>query len=456
MPYSIPSRDDIHKVFLDEARGQLPEKNQSRGSDLYRLGRVVSGVAWMIVARISTVVSQLLPDQAKGAWQDRWGAIIDVPRRVAGPSQGTAALLVTGTPATPVPSGLGNELAHADGTLYQITTVGAVLDGGGNATVSVLAVSTGVQTNKRTGDTLTFVAPPPGINGTATLTADLVDGVDIEGDEELRPRQLDYFAAPPEGGDPSDYVQWALRVPGIAWAGVMPLRSGLGTVDMAVLGPGSGAARILGDTSAALAYIQALLPAGMKPTAFQLLTVTAVPQDVTIYISIDSQSGFKWDWDDGGVGTAIVAASSVASTITLGAVPAGLTAGKRITVDGEEALVTNIVGLVLTLSFTSPATWFSYGDPTGLDVRASGDLVVPVRKAIAARFDQLGPARSTYSFGVWDDTLRIAKLEASAIDVAGVQDAHLVTPAANVANADSGGATILLITPRRIRVWKQT
>jgi hypothetical protein len=114
-----------------------------------------------------------------------------------------------------------------------------------------------------------------------------------------------------------------------------------------------------------------------------------------------------------------------------------------LTVRGEEARVTARVGNVLTLSFENdfddaPVTWFTF-TPTGQTIRASGDLVKPVRNAVITLFNTLGPARSEFSETSWVAELKRSKLFGAITDVAGVDDADLITPAATVVPVDDLG-----------------
>ncbi len=449
MAIDIPARDDIHKDFVDTYSTAFPEKNTSRGSDPWRLGRVVSGTAWSILSKLLFALQEFFPDTTT-TLADRWGKIIGLPRRGPAPSQGAQALAVTGTPASPVP--VDSELSHADGTLYKVTSPAAVLDGGGNATVDIAAISKGLQTNKRSGDVLTFTVPPPGVNAQATLVKDLQGGDDNESTERYRPRIVAQMSDPPEGGAIKDYIDWALQVPGVQDVYVWQHRRGKGTVDIAVLGPGTGTGRIITDLAPVQSYIDARRPAGMK--SFKVLTVTTANQSVTIEIEIDEAAGFKWDWLDDGTGYTITAANAGTKQITVPTIPATVVEDVRITVNGEEARVVAVdVGLhVLTLD-----TWFSF-DPTTKLVRASGDLVVPVRNAILARFDSLGPARNEKAATSWDDSIRVAKLLASACDVEGVVDADVTTPPANVSPVDplpTVSTQITLLVPDVVMVVRK-
>lgn len=453
MAFEIPSREDIHRAFINDYAALQPDKNVSRGSDPYRLGRGISGIAWMILAKLLFLLRQLLPDTATGAFLERWGArILRLPRNGAAPSQGLDTLRVTGTPGSAVP--LNEELAHDDGTLYHVATA-TVIGGGGDVLVSIASTSKGLQTNKLTDERLTFVNAPPGVNAEAVLVKDLTGGLDVEEDDDYRKRVLDLLADPPEGGAISDYRHWGRQVAGVLEVYVYPLRRARGTIDLVVLQKGTGEERIIADTNPVFLYIEPRRPADMYE--WKILTVTPQTEDVTILIEIDPQSSFRWDWEDAGVGYAVTAKDEGAKTITVPTLPGTVQVGDRLTIQGEEATITAHVGDVLTLSFAEPATWFSF-DPTGEDVRASGDLVTPVKEAILARcFNRIGPARGEAAGHTWEDSLVKARISGAAIDVDGVHDTDVTVPAANVVPVDDPELlSIPMIVPRYIRVWKKT
>lgn len=456
MAFTIPTREQIFAAFISDYAIAQPTKNVSRGSDPYRLGRVVSGVVWTVIAKLLFFVKQALPDTAQGSFLDRWGAVFSFPRLQPTGSVGTNALTVTGTPASIV----SGQLAHADGTLYEVTTVGAVIGGGGSVMVSVKADSTGVATNKGTGEILTFVSPPSGVNANATLTASMGGGIDLESDAAYAVRLLAHIGDPPEGGAIHDYQEWALSIAGVTTAYVWAHRRGAGTMDVAVLGSGTGAARVPSATvlTAVDDYVESVRPGNVRD--FLVVTTTPVTQDVQVAITIDTTL-YKWDWDDLGVGYTITAFDSVAKTITVPTAPVSVVIGTRLTVNGEEARVTNRVGNVLTLSFDTDhdgnaVTWFTFSISTGVDqIRASGDLVRPVRFAIMDLFNALGPARSTWSETSWLDQLKLSKLFAAITDVAGVDDATITTPVANTSPpADTFGSSVSFLVPGQIKVWK--
>lgn len=461
MAFTIPTREQIFQAFIGDYASAQPSKNVSRGSDPYRLGRVVSGVVWAIVAKLLFFVKMALPDTATGAFLDRWGAVFSFPRLQPEGSTGPSSLTVTGTPGNAVATGA--QLTHADGTLYTVTAVGAVIGGDGGALVSVAASSTGAATNKGVGEVLTFTGSPSpgaGIDAQATVAVAFTGGIDLEDDAPYAVRLLAHIGDPPEGGAVHDYQEWALSIAGVTTAYIWAHRRGAGTMDVAVLGDGTGANRVVSPTvmTAVDDYIESVRPGNVRD--FLTLTATPQTQDVQLTIDIDTTL-YKWDWDDLGTGYAITAFDSTAKTITVPSAPASVIAGLRLSVNGEEALVTNRVGNVLTLTFDTDhdglvVNWFTFGISTGVDqIRASGDLVRPVRFAIMDLFNTLGPVRSTWSENAWIDQLKLSKLFAAVTDVPGVDDATVTTPASNVSpTADTFGASVPYLVPGKIQVWK--
>jgi uncharacterized phage protein gp47/JayE len=59
----------------------------------------------------------------------------------------------------------------------------------------------------------------PGINSGGVTVSPLTGGADQETQDELRTRMLFEYARPPQGGSASDYIEWAMEVPGVtrAW-----------------------------------------------------------------------------------------------------------------------------------------------------------------------------------------------------------------------------------------------
>jgi uncharacterized phage protein gp47/JayE len=434
VPFSIPTREQLFQAWQGDYQSAQPDKNTSRGSDPYRLGRVVSGTVWGILGKVKWVVDKILPDSTVDWIQDRWGAIYNFPRKQPQGSTGTAALRVTGTIGNAV--AVNAQLAHADGTLYHVSSASAVVGAGGYVDVDLVADSKGAATNKSAGEKLTFTGSPtpgPGIDADATLVLALSGGIDLETPDEYSPRLQQHIAEPQEGGSIADWQEWVLKQTGVKTAYEWAHRRGGGTMDVAALGPGTGAARVVSATvqTAIDDYIESVRPGNVRD--FLVLTTIPVTQDVRATVVIDDDH--KWDWNDAGVGYTITASDSTAKTITVPTAPAALIAGLRLQVNGEEARVTNRVGNVLTLTFDTDhdgnaVSWFTFTVNTGVDTRSAprATWCGPLKFAIIDLFNSVGPARSTWSETSWTDQLKLSKLFAAITDVAGVDDATVINP----------------------------
>jgi uncharacterized phage protein gp47/JayE len=448
MAFLIPSRQDIADAFIADYAAAQPDKNVARGSDPWRLSRVISAIAWMIMARLLGYSKQALPDTATGAALLRWGeGIYQFKKKGPAVSQGAAALHVTGTPGTTVTLGL--ELTSSDGTLFEVAGIAQVIGGGGSVDVDIASITPGLIANKLSGTALNFTSAPTGINAAASLVADMANGADNEDEEPYRARLLAHIGDPPEGGAVHDYIEWALRIPGASSAYVWQHRRGRGSIDVAVLGAGDGLQRVIADLTPYADYIESVRPGGVSD--IKLIVTNSFDVIVQATIEIDTDAGYKWDWDDLGAGYLVTAVNSGTLTITVPTAPATVVAGARLTILGEERRVVSRSGDDLILD-----GWFTF-NPNGEAIRGSGDLVVPVQSSIKALFRSLGPARSGFAGHSWDDSIRIAKLAAAATDVPGVVDMVLVAPLANVAPDQTilpPGSSVEFLTFGRAEVWK--
>lgn len=69
----------------------------------------------------------------------------------------------------------------------------------------------------------------------ATLTDIITSGADKEADENLRERFYTQIQSPSTSGNADNYIQWALKVPGVGDARVFPLWNGNGTVKVLIV-----------------------------------------------------------------------------------------------------------------------------------------------------------------------------------------------------------------------------
>ncbi len=232
------------------------------------------------------------------------------------------------------------------------------------------------------------------------------------------------------GGTANDWEQWTLESSdAIATAYVYPNRNGNGSVDIAALYAGSGSPRLL-DGTARTNLLAALNALRSVTATARVLQVTAQSQDVEVIVTPESDPQWAKDWDDS---TAPVVSTWTAGTRTLvftSTRPASMQPGHRLVIVGTsgEPLVieslssTNAVVLVDAKGQTPVATSAVY---------AGGALTDPVRNAILALFDSLGPRVGGYGGG-WTGSIRISNLFETVQTTDGVLDSTMVNPVATV------------------------
>jgi uncharacterized phage protein gp47/JayE len=226
MPWSTPSLDDVRKQNRDYITARLHSAAMVPNSVLRVLSDGNAGLAYLVLLYIDWLALQLLPDTAETEWLDRHAAIW-LPGGGRKPATfATGSGTVTGIVGSIVPQ--ATQLTGSVGgvlyeTLSQITvdTVATPVD--------IRAVDPGIAGNLDEGSSLSFVNAIAGVDGGVTIV-EMSGGVDAESDDALRERVLFRIQQPPMGGDASDYVAWALQVPGVTRAWCYPNEMGIGTV----------------------------------------------------------------------------------------------------------------------------------------------------------------------------------------------------------------------------------
>ena len=368
------------------------------------------------------------------------------------------ALAVAGTVAAPIPA--GTTLIATDGTRYQ-TTAAAVISALGAAVCDLQSITAGTIANKLTLEILTFESPPSGIQAEAQLAKDMIGAVDQETDAELLIRLLDVMRNPPGGGRFSAYRQWAMAVQKVSSAYVygpssleLDGRRGLGIVDVAILGPGTGADRVPSATTqqAVEDAIEEQRPSAMREFSV-LLPGT---EEVDFDLQITPAPGYEWDWVAGSYHVHGWDAGTKKLTWNT-TLPSDVVAGVRIMLASGRPAVVASVGADYTIldrviSGPSPQVNELIYPAGPLTISWDEDDVEyhPVEDALTAYMDALGPARGDAPDPEqtgWEDSVKLAKIYKTLIMVEGVDDAVIVAPAANVTpddHAPSGTVDILV------------
>lgn len=456
--FQVSTLDAIHQEILADFSNRFPDADTSRYKHNWKWWRTAALATLPLHHHIETVYEDLLPDGAADAKLDRLGKIYGVARKGATVVKKADSLRLVGTAGATFTS--GTQLVHRDGTLYQLDESGTI-PVAGYLDVDVISIDTGTSTQKQRGQTLTFVSTPSGIQSIAELQLDLDEGgLDRETNGAYRVRILDKIAFPGMGGNRHDYEAWLLEIPGIDTAYCYPLRQGLGSVDVAALHGGSGTARLLSPTeiTEAQAYVDERRPVSVAD--FRVLTVVAENVDIEILIS-PIEDGYAFDWDD----TIPLAVSSFnAGTRVLkftATRPGDILVKDRLVYkatgtrnDGSELVVEALGPAADEVTVAALTSAQAAAPPVaGNAVYSGGPLVAPVRAAILAHVDSLGPGKGVHGRGTWDDTLRLGMIYREALATLIVREVTIVSPGANVVPANIPPAsTVGLVVPRQVIV----
>jgi uncharacterized phage protein gp47/JayE len=213
---------DVTASDLPNADGFL------RRSPLRIMAWVQAGLGFLHYGYLDWISLMSTPFTALAEYLEGWAAIAPTPVLRNAPTFASGPVSWPGITTTDLPAGtLCNR-----GDLVQFQTVADAKVIAGFATVTVIALVAGSNGNTDSGAPMTLAGVVPGITSTGVAYGPITGGSDLELDAALRTRMLESYAAPPHGGNDSDYVTWALQVPGVtrAWVPPVPLVPGAVTV----------------------------------------------------------------------------------------------------------------------------------------------------------------------------------------------------------------------------------
>ena len=216
MPFARPTLTALRNTAIQDitTSGVPGLDGLLRNSVLRVLAWVMSGLAYSVYGYLDWIARESVPFTATDEYLAAWAALIGVYQKDSTPATGFAQF--TGTTGLVLPAGAS--LTRQDGTPYTTTADGTV-DATGLLIVPIVAAVNGAATNADTGVAISIDFPVTGINSGGVTAAPLTGGSDQETQDELRTRMLFKYAQPPQGGAASDYIDWALEVPGVtrAW-----------------------------------------------------------------------------------------------------------------------------------------------------------------------------------------------------------------------------------------------
>jgi uncharacterized phage protein gp47/JayE len=280
MPFDRPTLAELRDRIRRDFNARLPGADALlRQSNLSVIADVLAGLSTLHYGYQIWLSQQLFPDTAETVFLERWASIWGLTRREATAAAG--AIAVTGTAGAVVPPGA--EFQRLDRVRYQAPD-GATLAADGTATVAVVAEVAGSSGEALAGTGVTTVGALAGVVAQATVAdPGMAGGADAETDAQLRTRLLARIQTPPMGGAASDYVDWALEVPGVTRVWVAPQEQGPGTV--VVRFAMDDAAHLNGiPTPADVALVQAHLDE-VRPVTAQVIVLAPIPRTIAITIA---------------------------------------------------------------------------------------------------------------------------------------------------------------------------
>ncbi len=356
----------IREGLLRVVRSGLIERgvtnpNVTPGSDWFIEMQAVANQLAVVEANCLIKADELMPDTATEDGLARICAIFGLSKQAAAGSIG--AVVITASASTTITTGA--ELIDADGLTYKVLTGGIYADG---ASVPIVAVSVGEDTNHAAGDILRWVSAPAFTDEKVTVgTGGLINGINEEDDEVLRGRLYALLQNAPGSGNAEHVAEIAeASTPSVQKAFVNPAIQGPSTVHVAVTAAPTETNKSRELAAATMAgtvtpYIQGQLPEHADIT---VTTVEDVDADVAFGLILPeaataSPPGPGGGWLDGTPWPAPDASSTWRCTVT------GVTSTTVLTVDATTSPTIN----VSRIAWLSPYEWKLY---TALVVGVSG------------------------------------------------------------------------------------
>jgi uncharacterized phage protein gp47/JayE len=216
MPYPYPSDQELISNIKTQIRSQfnipgqlLPE------SVLDNLSITIGGLVLDQYGYLDDIAKQCCPGTATDLALEIWGNWVGVSRKQAQPSTGYVSF--SGTTQVQIPS--ATTLIRIDGATF-ITQGPYII--GTTSSVQVVAGQYGKAGNTPISTVLGLQSPTVGVNNQVIASTPFTGGADVETDAAYRQRVEFKWKSPAKGGNITDYVQWALALPGVSRAWCVP------------------------------------------------------------------------------------------------------------------------------------------------------------------------------------------------------------------------------------------
>jgi len=234
MGFNRPNLPQLIDRVEGDIEGGLNLTAVLRRSFLGVISRALAGLSHLMFGYLAFIEKQAFPDTADGEYLERWAAIWGVVRRAATFAEFNVDL--TGADGTVIPA--GTIYRRGDGAEYRTDAEVTLNLGGSVKLIAQLANSDELDSNMEVNQIIAPLSPIAGLDSDGLVSSIVIEAENTESDAFFRQRLIDRIQNPPSGGAANDYIQWALSVPGVTRAWVLPENLGPGTVGVAFVEDG--------------------------------------------------------------------------------------------------------------------------------------------------------------------------------------------------------------------------
>lgn len=220
--FSVPNSDDILQSL--QLQSQLP-MSKFEGTFEYDIFSSNAIEFMKTYVELGELYKVAFADTSYGDFLTARAKEAGIIRKEATRAHGT--IIVTGNGVLHK----GSQFATEDGIIFE-TTKDVTIKGA--TPVTIQAINPGVTGNVSAGAITVIPMSIPGVQS-VTNTSSTLDGFEQESDDALRERYLVHVRTPGTSGNKFHYYEWAMSVPGVGGAKIVPTWAGPGTVKIIIV-----------------------------------------------------------------------------------------------------------------------------------------------------------------------------------------------------------------------------
>jgi uncharacterized phage protein gp47/JayE len=271
----VPTKEEIMERMFN---GISNDYDKSEGSIIYDAVVAVAVALEDGYIEMETIVDKAFAETAHDEYLDKIVAELGIYRKSA--TKANTTLNVTGTDGTNVPIGA----RFFVDTVYFVTTESKTI-ASGLASIKVECETPGTIGNVPANSIINY-EPITGITS-VTNPFPVINGTDVESDEDLKQRYFEKVHTPSTSGNAQHYVNWCKEVAGVGDAKVFPLWNGNGTVRCVIINSNKRAA------DGALISLVTTNVEAQRPIGATVSVISATELAVNISVDVDLGSGYN-------------------------------------------------------------------------------------------------------------------------------------------------------------------